>query len=404
MHVTGQKGFSVTSALVFTALFSITVLISARTLSFGFRSQRAIASEGTAQDLLTNIEQLMWRNSFCGSVLLNREFDPGSSDSADKIIGGIRIVYPADPTNVVAEPGMVLDGTRKVSEIFLNDFTPTSANEFSAYLNVSFVKGTQYTNTMDRKTLLHLETELTPSAVDSATRRRITGCNYIGDIRNDTDPAEAYMHFEVIDTNKRWRVPAEANRIMVEVWGAGGGGASSYMTTSPDRCGAGGGGGAGGYGRKVFRVPPGMPYDVSIGIGGAGGLYPTPPAFAVPIPGFSQGDGMPGTDTRFGNEIFATGGKGGFRGRPDLPTLEYGIGGVGGTSNGEEHMNGGQGMTGKFNYDFNYGGKGGIGGAGGAGGVASGFPAGGGVGGYCEPDVLDRNGKNGFNGRVMVWW
>jgi hypothetical protein len=72
--------------------------------------------------------------------------------------------------------------------------------------------------------------------------------------------------------NGAFAVPAGITHILVELWGAGGGGSGSCG--SPNGAllpGGGAGGGGGGYTRAVLPVTPGATYDVIIGSGGKGG-------------------------------------------------------------------------------------------------------------------------------------
>jgi hypothetical protein len=120
-------------------------------------------------------------------------------------------------------------------------------------------------------------------------------------------------------TSTTWVCPPNVTQIQVEVWGAGGGGATGSMARSNyPQCGvlingtwtgeAGGAGGNGGYNSATIAVSPGVAYQITIGQGGAGAT------------GFSQGcpsygnNGANGGSTSFSNLITANGGSGGSRG------------------------------------------------------------------------------------------
>jgi hypothetical protein len=81
-----------------------------------------------------------------------------------------------------------------------------------------------------------------------------------------------------------WTCPDNVDRIMVEVWGAGGqGGGGRSGTSTTDEYTRGGGGGAGGQCTlAVLTVTPGADYTVVVGAGGtgAGGAGPVPQAGA----------------------------------------------------------------------------------------------------------------------------
>jgi hypothetical protein len=116
-----------------------------------------------------------------------------------------------------------------------------------------------------------------------------------------------------------WICPAGVTQILVEVWGAGGGGgAGTNQNCYP--CGSavgssGGSGGNGGYSSGVVNVTPGQVYQVTVGIGGARGVWtPQTPTYGC---GTTQlgGNGSNGGMSAFDNQIIANGGSGGTRGR-----------------------------------------------------------------------------------------
>jgi hypothetical protein len=121
-------------------------------------------------------------------------------------------------------------------------------------------------------------------------------------------------------TSTTWVCPPNVTQIQVEVWGAGGGGATGSFGSNYYQCGvlppfqgtyfgeAGGAGGNGGYNSATLAVTPGEAYQITIGQGGAGAN------------GFSQGcpsygnNGADGGNSSFSNLITANGGGGGSRG------------------------------------------------------------------------------------------
>lgn len=72
-----------------------------------------------------------------------------------------------------------------------------------------------------------------------------------------------------------WIAPPYVHSVVVELWGAGGGGSRPYGYQS-----AGDGGGSGAYVRTVVAVDPGVSYTLTVGTGGLGGAFPAP--FATP--------------------------------------------------------------------------------------------------------------------------
>ena len=112
-------------------------------------------------------------------------------------------------------------------------------------------------------------------------------------------------------------IPSGVTRVLVELWGAGGGGSGSsahvcnvvfgQLICVAGPSGAGGGGGA--YVRAVVTVVPGATYDVVVGTGGTGGTGQPLDRSVPPGPG---GPGAP-TQLRLGTTIVAAaaGGEGG---------------------------------------------------------------------------------------------
>jgi hypothetical protein len=98
-------------------------------------------------------------------------------------------------------------------------------------------------------------------------------------------------------TRGTWTAPSNITHVMVEMWGAGGGGSGSG-------CGGNSGcwGGAGAYTRDVVGVIPGITYNVIVGAGGAAGTTP-------------NANGGNGEDSQFtdqGSKVlsYASGGRG----------------------------------------------------------------------------------------------
>ena len=100
---------------------------------------------------------------------------------------------------------------------------------------------------------------------------------------------------QVFTTSGNFTVPQGVTSLIVELWGAGGGGGTnSYGLNYP----GGTGGRCGAYGKGQVTVNEGQTYSVLVGLGGSG------------VTGFSNIGGAGGT-TSFDNLIFCTGGQGG---------------------------------------------------------------------------------------------
>jgi hypothetical protein len=209
--------------------------------------------------------------------------------------------------------------------------------------------------------------------------------------------------------------------VIVEAWGAGGGGSRCPVGT--DRISGGGGGGA--YQSESFLASAlGATVSVAVGAGGAGSITDSTPAF-----------GGDGSNSTFGTVLTAFGGggartatstaaNGGRGGSYELGGTNYVSTGIWGGTSGASGASGGDGIFwgggggggGAFGGDGWFGGGGGgggdtsvraggtsrYGGAGGAGGVtgagtAGSAPGGGGGGGR------GGNGGAGARGEVRVW-
>jgi chitodextrinase len=73
-------------------------------------------------------------------------------------------------------------------------------------------------------------------------------------------------------TNQSYTVPADATYVVIQAWGAGGGGCPSYPANqqSSSIAGPGGTGGSGGFVSAKYNVSPGDTFTITVGSGGAG--------------------------------------------------------------------------------------------------------------------------------------
>jgi len=193
-----------------------------------------------------------------------------------------------------------------------------------------------------------------------------------------------------------WVVPACAEQICIEVWGAGGGGGGNTTTSSWT---SGGGGGGGGFGSECFTVTPGSSYSVVVGTGGMGGAGGNPGS-----------NGSAGDASTVTGLISAGGGNGGIRGGAG------GTGGTGGTSSAASNVPGQQGFNGSGPNgsctSTLVSGMGGSGANGAIGGTPvtpnnhgnTGTSPGGGGSGAGSPCSDPRTGGRGGDGRVVISW
>ncbi len=181
-------------------------------------------------------------------------------------------------------------------------------------------------------------------------------------------------NFQVFDATGIFTVPAGVTKIMVECWGAGGGGSEYTYWSGNGYYPVYIGGGGGGYGKSIFTVTSGTNYLVTVGTGGA----------------YNNAGG----NSSFGTLIISNGGASLYCAAcgANPPTLQS----VGGTSNGQINIKGGSGYVFQTVQATGTTGLSGSSPLGGSGvkqgpGIA---PGGGGA----------ADGSAGANGRVIVWW
>lgn len=173
--------------------------------------------------------------------------------------------------------------------------------------------------------------------------------------------------FEIFESSGSFTVPPGVDQIIVEVWGAGGGGARWDGMTG------GAGGGGGGYGKDFINVTSGTTYSVNIGTGGAGANT-------------NGGSGQDGGDSDFGGLISATGGSGG--------VASASGGGAGGTSSARIAESGVKGS----NPPNSCPGTGGL-----AGGMANTLGRGG-TGANAVSCTVNSTAQSGNDGMIIVTW
>ena len=149
------------------------------------------------------------------------------------------------------------------------------------------------------------------------------------------------FHWQIFTSSGNFIVPEGVTSLLIEIIGAGGGGAR-YSSNTAD----GGAGGSGAYGKTIVAVTPGQIIPVTIG---AGGLRYSGTSS-------SGGNGFSGGNTSFGTFVTATGGFGG---------QNTSSGGVAGTCNtpivisGRSCSNNSSGCPPNFYYNnFGFGGRG----------------------------------------------
>jgi hypothetical protein len=162
-------------------------------------------------------------------------------------------------------------------------------------------------------------------------------------------------------------VPYGINRIIAEIWGAGGGGSGAPSGQ------AGSGGGGGSYGKNFLNVNQLDTLIVIVGIGGLGGNGNNP--------------GVGGTSSSVGSSFFAGGGSGG----------QVSQGGIGGSCISLFNENGSNALNKTHSQISTQGGK--------RGGMAGNSFGNGGAGASaCFTSNCMGVGQNGKNGLVILYW
>lgn len=117
---------------------------------------------------------------------------------------------------------------------------------------------------------------------------------YVCNGTNSTGGSGSGAHMQVFTAGTyNWTVPAGVTSVIVELWGAGGGGGKS-QSFSPATNGA-----TGAYGKGSVNVISGQNYTITVGAGGLG------------VPANICGDGQTGGTSSFDTLLYATGGGGG---------------------------------------------------------------------------------------------
>jgi hypothetical protein len=197
------------------------------------------------------------------------------------------------------------------------------------------------------------------------------------------------------ENDATFTVPNGVTRLMVEVWGAGGGGAAAGMVPMSPSPGApanflmsGRGGGGGAYSRFFLDVAAGQNVGIHIGQGGSGGT-------TANTTGGDGGDSW----VNFGAApLTAAGGKGGFLAFPLPGSLTGGAGGSRNTAAAISRAGfaGGWSLPGQW--------EGGAGGQAAPGGTVSALSGFGGKGGDTSPPPTMAAGTAGSNGYVLLSW
>ncbi len=175
-----------------------------------------------------------------------------------------------------------------------------------------------------------------------------------------------------------WTAPVGVTKVMIECWGAGGGGQREGVGSN--------GGGGGGYSKGIYRINPGSIYQVKVGAGGAGHNN---------NPYGSNNPAGDGGSSSFGTLISA---QGGFSGTSANQ-------GSGGDGFGQINIRGGDGYNLKNGLPDAFGAgvqtRVGVSPNGGSSGRWGGIaPGGGGASGCCGADA----GFWGASGRVIIWY
>lgn len=209
----------------------------------------------------------------------------------------------------------------------------------------------------------------------------------------------AFCQTQTFTADGTFTVPAGVTSITVEVWGAGGRGASMSNTTS-----RGGGGGGGAYARKIIAVTPGSTHAVKVGLGSTSTSAGDDSWFGSTATVLAKGGNSAANNS--------TAGANGGTAAASIGDIAYdgGNGATSGSNAGGGGSSAGRSAAGTHATDNNgatapaSGGNGGNGRSNSAGNGSAGSIPGGGGGGSIGSSSGSRTGGAGANGRVVVNW
>mgnify|MGYP006087196239 CR=1 FL=1 len=177
-----------------------------------------------------------------------------------------------------------------------------------------------------------------PQELDSDTTNEIQTLSYSNDTLSISGGnsikieinSGGFLLSKGFDQSTSWTCPPNINKIIVELWGAGGGGGGGSGGGVGNSCGfycgygpgftsycgrSGGSGGSGGYNCDTINVIPSNSYNIVIGTGGMGGPY------NLCGVGYSGYDGQ---SSNFNSILIAPGGIKGTGISPTISTSNYG--------------------------------------------------------------------------------
>lgn len=299
------------------------------------------------------------RNASSGDVV----FTTGSGATVTVKPGSLGLLV-CDGTNIRAGVDQYYVNNQ-IAQAALSTVLPMQPGNGGKYLKTDGSNATwEPVNISDVATLSSTLAAKQNTLVSGTNIKTINGSTLLG----SGDLPVVTSNVQEFSSSGTWTKPTGAQFVMVEVWGAGGGGASGTRDAAGTDRNGGAGGGGGSYNYRLFKASDlASSVSITVGAGGTGGA-------AVTTNSTAGNSGTNGGTSSFGTLVYAYGGGFG--------TASFAGAGAGtfssanGTTAGQPFLNGygqfgGGGESGGFpagGYASNFGG-----GSGGKGQFASGF-------------------------------
>lgn len=112
------------STLILGTLSAIFFLSGMQMIEAQLKAQRSLATQSELDALKTQISFLLRNPADCTSLFSGKTFSTTQGASIDELT----IMYPSQPTNILAKPGWKMEGQSQISEVSLVDFIAQTDN------------------------------------------------------------------------------------------------------------------------------------------------------------------------------------------------------------------------------------------------------------------------------------